>query len=251
MRRILIFSLLAMFAFAFSGTGMACPVEGWDIKRTGGIKHRYLYVDNVYKDVKYTTYTAHYHEGSCLTPKETYQAWALTPSADQNLKKDYSPMAAETYFGTRTQELEAITRFFQISHFTQPGSSTANIEQELYREFLHLAIWEIMIDGMDNFDLFSGNMKMKDICINDNDWLLATQNHYLSLFYEPGYEEHLYTFTVLVKDGHVDPAGFLKADFLIFEYQNSPPPPVPVPGAVWLMGTGVAGLAALRRKRRK
>jgi len=28
-------------------------------------------------------------------------------------------------------------------------------------------------------------------------------------------------------------------------------PPVPIPGAVWLLGTGLAGLAGIRARRRK
>ena len=38
------------------------------------------------------------------------------------------------------------------------------------------------------------------------------------------------------------------ADMLIFEYELRSPP-VPVPAAVWLMGTGLAGLVALKRKK--
>jgi hypothetical protein len=37
---------------------------------------------------------------------------------------------------------------------------------------------------------------------------------------------------------------------LVYPYNGSPVP-TPIPGAVWLLGTGLLGLACVRRRRRK
>ena len=43
----------------------------------------------------------------------------------------------------------------------------------------------------------------------------------------------------------------LTGAWIVAEGNNAPAPPVPVPGAIWLLGSGLAAMAGLRKKMRK
>ncbi len=65
----------------------------------------------------------------------------------------------------------------------------------------------------------------------------------LSLFTLPeGKVSRMYVFF----NNHINPGG---REFLLTSIDFGPPSVVPVPGALWLLGSGLAGLAVLRRKK--
>lgn len=165
---------------------------------------------------------------------ETFYTYCLQPweTTNINQSKDYSTVAADQYLSA--SQYSQISTVFSAAHDV--------INNAAYQNAVQMIIWEIVMDNTVDFSSGFGNGNFKWNNPNANAAatdVLAKVNEIYSWIDAGSYDASIvYTFSVL--------ANGTTQDLLRFDYT---PSAVPVPAAVWLMGTGLAGLVAMRRKK--
>ena len=115
---------------------------------------------------------------------------------------------------------------------------------------LQLAIWEAVFDyddnngdNQNNFNFSSGNFQINDYDVNDKSYFGQAETYLQALYGQTSLDlTGHYTYKIASDDNDLsdDPLG--KQDFIVRR-------PVPIPGALWLLGSGLIGIFYFNRKR--
>lgn len=106
-----------------------------------------------------------------------------------------------------------------------------------------IAVWELVWDWGTTKNFSAGNFQ-----------LLASTANYTSLFNDANgiYDDALAAFDAGISPSILNKYVFASSNGYGIQYQDFViPDPVPIPGAVWLLGSGMLGLVAIRRRMRK
>ena len=228
MKKLLTGSLLLLLLFAFSGVAGAVSYKV--VGRADDTLHSFIT----------SGWNPTWNFATKLTIEtdqgKTLFAYGLNPDRDNpyfGSWATYQQKDASAVLGA--EKLGFITEL--ISYLTPKISSDSR-----YDTLLQFCIWEAVVDGIDNFDPRGNNFMLYG---NANySWYVDAMNGIKSGMVAGNYQLLEIEYTIFSPD-----VGLFKKpqDLLVFDIKG-PAPSVPVPGAVWLLGSGLAGIAALRRK---
>lgn len=113
------------------------------------------------------------------------------------------------------------------------SSVLANVTNSAYSAGFQLALWEVIYENGATLNLSTGGFKANSSAVGQANSFLAGLDGWSG--------PKLYDLTFL--EGS-------KSQFLITASAAATPPAIPLPGAVWLLGAGIAGLATASRRRK-
>lgn len=221
MKRLLTGILLLTLTVGFAGFAHADTYKIADKANTYVASINVLNVDR-------SVYATPFKVENMTTP-ETFYAFCIEPAQTTTIGqiKEYAVVSAESYF-TATQ-FSFINKLFSAAH--------AVIGDVNYQNAMQLILWEVVMDdAAQSLNFASGNFIWKNPAGLVNQYV----NELVAMVNAEQYDPlDTYTFSILT--------NATTQNLMTFEYT---PTQTPVPAAIWLMGSGLAGLVALRRKNR-
>jgi hypothetical protein len=119
-----------------------------------------------------------------------------------------------------------------LNHYGKPYDDDNDNDNS--EELLQLSIWETLYETNGTYSLIGGNFKSA-----------SGDNTYLDTLSNLGGDIDSYYVLRLYDMGHLGEGAYQQQDLLV--KVSSGGPPVPIPGAIWLLGSGLLGLVGIRR----
>lgn len=144
-------------------------------------------------------------------------------------------------------DLSTTMEFFYMSGAKTEGNKTYDL---VYMVGTSARLGHINYEGEDYyFDVVADQTKIKDPANSEPRELVKLEGElYAEALKNSGLAAGTELWGMFARQE--DSQIHMKFDIVIHQNGDMPPPSVPVPAAVWLMGTGVAGLVALRRRQK-
>jgi len=134
-------------------------------------------------------------------------------------------------FGLDATNYMAAAWIAQTYVTADPMSTSA---QEAVKAAAQIAVWEVIFDGIGNLNLGAGGFRSSDYVAQANAILAALPSSFSA--------STQWTLAVNPTVGTAITEGAYAQNYIVHH-------PVPIPAAVWLLGSGLLGLVGIRRRR--